>query len=406
MARKSCNGIKKKAILLITLFGIISLLGDVIYEGARSVNGPFLKTLGANAAIVGLVIGLGELISYVIRLLSGYFSDKKGAYWFFVFIGYGLLISIPLLSLSGFWQMAAIFIILERIGKGFRSPARDTIVSHAAKRVGTGVGFGISELLDQIGAVAGPLIFAFFFMGFGAEQKGVADYQQGYALLWLPFSILMFVLFLAYMKIKTPSKLEEEKEQKKDEKIPRVFWHYTLFTFATTFGFVGFALIGYHLKANNIVNDSQIPLLYAFAMMVDAIFGLIIGKAYDSIKARQKKEHAGLLLLVLMPIFTATILPLAFSLSVLFVMVAMFLWGIVMGMHETIMRAAIADMTSIKKRGTGYGIFNAVYGLAMFMGSAIAGYLYEISIPIMVMILAFTEIISIVPFAFMRKEIK
>ncbi|MBA2862207.1 hypothetical protein [Methanococcus maripaludis] len=141
---------QKNAFMLIILFGVISLLGDIIYEGARSVNGPYLETLGASALIVGLVVGFGEFLGYAIRLFSGYFSDKTKAHWFFTIFGYGLLISVPLLALSDYWQFAAIFIVLERMGKGLRSPARDTILSYATKQVGTGLGFGIAEFLDQI----------------------------------------------------------------------------------------------------------------------------------------------------------------------------------------------------------------------------------------------------------------
>ncbi|MDO9573193.1 MAG: MFS transporter, partial [Candidatus Omnitrophota bacterium] len=108
---------KKTAFKLILLFGLVSLFGDMVYEGARSVNGPYLKTLGANAAMVGLVAGLAEFLGYAVRLFSGYFADKKKAYWLFTFVGYGLLVSVPLLSLTGIWQVAVIFIIIERLGK-------------------------------------------------------------------------------------------------------------------------------------------------------------------------------------------------------------------------------------------------------------------------------------------------
>ena len=97
---------KRTAFKLIFLFGLVSLFGDMVYEGARSVNGPYLKTLGANAAIVGLVAGLAEFLGYAVRLVAGYFADKTKAYWFFTFLGYGLLISVPLLALTGIWQVA------------------------------------------------------------------------------------------------------------------------------------------------------------------------------------------------------------------------------------------------------------------------------------------------------------
>ena len=397
---------KKSAIILILLFGIISLLGDIIYEGARSVNGPYLNTLGANAAIVGFVVGIGELLGYAIRLFSGYFSDRAKAHWFFTILGYSLLMAVPLLALSNYWQFAAVFIVLERIGKGLRSPARDTLVSHATKQVGTGFGFGISEFIDQIGATIGPLIFTFFFMYLGTAQKTVADYQKGYSLLWLPFVMLIMVLFFTFFKYKTPSNLEEVKSKKQSTKISRVFWIYSFFTFVTTIGFINFAIVGYHLKASGIVADAQIPFLYAIAMIVDAIFGIFVGKMYDGLKIKHKNEQAGLLILLFIPILTAIILPMIFSLNLVMIFAAIFFWGIVMGSHETIMKAAIADLTSITKRGTGYGIFNVIYGLALFIGSVFAGYLYDISIALMIVALVCIELVSIIVFFVLKREIR
>src|SRR5512136_2089919 len=99
---------KKTAFQLIFLFGLVSLFGDIVYEGARSVNGPYLKTLGANAVIVGMVAGIAEFLGYAIRLASGYFADRTKAYWIFTFLGYGMLVSVPLLSLVGIWQIAVV----------------------------------------------------------------------------------------------------------------------------------------------------------------------------------------------------------------------------------------------------------------------------------------------------------
>ena len=189
---------KRKALQLILLFGLVSLFGDIIYEGARSVNGPYLKVLGANALAVGLIAGLGEFLGYGIRLLSGYFSDKTKSYWLFTILGYGMLASVPLLALTGFWQIAAILIVMERIGKALRSPAKDTILSQATKQVGTGFGFALNEAMDQIGAIIGPLLFTFIFIGDRMKDKGLADYQTGYRLLWLPFFFLMACVLFAY----------------------------------------------------------------------------------------------------------------------------------------------------------------------------------------------------------------
>jgi len=398
--------LKKTAIRLILLFGIISLLGDIIYEGARGVNGPYLQTLGASAAIVGLVAGVGELLGYLIRLVSGYFSDKTKAHWFFTIFGYSFLMVIPLLSLTGVWQFAAIFMVLERIGKGIRNPAKDTILSQATKQVGTGFGFAIVEFLDQIGATLGPLIFTFFFMSIGPGERSVADYQQGYSLLWFPFVVLIMVLFTAFFMVRNPEELEKAVVKNPlPDKITRTFWLYCIFTFVTTLGFLNFAIIGYHLKANNIVTDAQIPLMYALAMGVDAIIGLIIGKWYDRLKSKHKNDHAGLLLLIALPLMTAPIPLLSLSPGLPFIITGVILWGIVMGTHETIMKAGIADITSIRKRGTGYGIFNMLYGIAIFIGSAAAGFLYDYSINLLITLMIIVEMAALPVFFILRKHL-
>jgi MFS family permease len=397
---------KKTALRLILLFGVISLLGDIIYEGARGVNGPYLKTMGASAAVVGLVAGIGELLGYLIRLASGYFSDKTKAHWFFTIFGYSFLMVIPMLALTGIWQFAAIFMVLERIGKGIRSPAKDTILSQATKQVGTGFGFAIVEFMDQIGATIGPLIFTFFFISIGPGDRSIIDYQHGYSLMWFPFVILMMVLFTAFFMVKNPEELENAVVKKpQPDRITRTFWLYCIFTFVTTLGFLNFAIIGYHLKAQAIVTDAQIPLMYALAMGVDAIIGLVIGRWYDKLKIKFDNEHAGLLLLIALPLLTAPLPLLTLSPLLPLIITGVVLWGVVMGTHETIMKAGIADITSIRKRGTGYGIFNMMYGIAIFIGSAAAGFLYDYSINLLIVLMIAVELTAIPVFYILRKQL-
>lgn len=396
---------KKRALSLILLFGLVSLFGDIIYEGARSVNGPYLKTLAANAAIVGLVAGAGEFLGYALRLFSGYFSDKTKAYWIFTFLGYGMLICVPLLSLAGVWQMAAILIVLERAGKALRSPATDTIVSQASAQVGVGFGFGLREAMDQIGAILGPLIFALFFMFLGTAEKTVAEYQKGYNLLWIPFFLVMLCVILAYIRLPHPGQLESSpKRDQEPDKLSKVFWLYALFSFVATLGFANFALISYHFKTQHILSDTQIPLFYAFAMGIDAVVALGIGKIYDILKNKRDNEKAGLNTLIIIPLLSLFIPIFAFSQNYYFALVSVFIWGIVMGAHETIMKSAIADLTPLKKRGTGYGIFNTGYGIALFLGSALMGILYGYSIAALIIIAVVLEILAIPLFFIMRQE--
>jgi MFS family permease len=377
-------------VYFIILLGIVSLFGDVTYEGARSVTGPYLATLGASASVVGLVAGIGEFVGYALRLASGYLVDRTKAYWLLTFIGYGLLLSIPLLAFAGYWQLAAVFIILERMGKAIRSPARDTMLSYATKEVGRGWGFAVHEALDQIGAVIGPIVFSLVFLFHGG-------YREGFTLLWIPALLTLVVLAIARKKVPSPQKLEapgETSRQNIQSKLPRVFWLYTIFTLFSVAGFANFQLISYHLKVQAIVPDAQIPIIYAIAMGVDALAALLVGKTYDRI---------GLISLLAVPLLTLPIPFLAFSHSYSLVLIGMALWGVVMGIQETIMRAAIADLTPVERRGFAYGVFNTAHGAGWLLGGALMGLLYEFSINYLILFVVVMELISI-PLFFVVKR--
>ena len=366
----------------IILLGIVSLFGDVTYEGARSVAGPYMATLGASASVVGLVAGIGEFVGYALRLASGHLADRTKAYWLLTFVGYGLLVSVPLLAFAGYWQLAALLIILERMGKAIRSPARDTMLSYATKEVGRGWGFAVHEALDQIGAIIGPVVFSLVFLFHGG-------YREGFTLLWIPALLTLVVLAIARKNVPLPEELEAREETGKENgerKLPRVFWFYTAFTLVSVAGFANFQLISYHLKVQAIVPDAQIPIIYAIAMGIDALAALLIGKTYDK---------TGLMSLLTVPLLTLPIPFLSFSHSYSLALIGMVLWGAAMGVQETIMRAAIADLTPVERRGFAYGIFNAAYGVSWFLGSALMGLLYELSINYLILFAVVMELTSI-----------
>ena len=387
------NNHKKVALQFIILLGIVSLFGDITYEGARSIIGPYLAVLGASATIVGLVVGLGEFIGYALRLISGYLADRTERYWLMTIIGYGFILSVPLLAFAGYWQSAALLIILERMGKAIRTPARDAILSHATKHVGRGWGFGIHEALDQVGAIIGPLLFSAVFL-----LKG--GYREGFTVLWIPALLTLAILTVARTKVPSPKKLETPgrisgQNIKGKYTLPRIFWFYTLFTVLSVAGFANFQLISYHYKVQSVVSDTQIPTFYAIAMGVDMLVALIIGKTYDKI---------GLISLMTIPLLTLPIPLLAFSHSYNCAVISVILWGAVMGIHETIMRAAIADLTPIERRGLAYGIFNTAYGASWLFGSTLMGLLYDFSITYLILFVIGMEIISVLVF-FSFKEL-
>ena len=152
------------AVTVIIIFGVISMLGDIVYESARSANSQYLNLLGFSAAKAGLVFGIGEFLGYALRLFAGVMSDKSGRHWLFMFIGYGMLISVPLMGLTMNWSLLVILMLTERIGKALRNPAKDTVLSGVAEnQVGIGFAFGLQEALDQLGAFLGPLVFTAVF---------------------------------------------------------------------------------------------------------------------------------------------------------------------------------------------------------------------------------------------------
>src|SRR5476651_2456317 len=125
---------KRTALKFVILLSLVSFFADVTYEGARSITGPYLAILGANAAVVGFVAGFGEFVGYALRIVSGYLADRTGKYWAITIFGYGCnLLAVPLLALAGHWWIAATLMIVERTGKAIRVPSRDAMLSHAGQ---------------------------------------------------------------------------------------------------------------------------------------------------------------------------------------------------------------------------------------------------------------------------------
>jgi predicted MFS family arabinose efflux permease len=395
------------AVQVIIIFGVISMLGDMVYETARSANSQYFNILGISATTVGLVFGIGEFLGYGLRLLAGVLSDKSGKQWVFMFVGYGMLIVVPLMGLTYNWNILVVLILFERIGKALRNPAKDTVLSSVAEnQVGVGKAFGLQEALDQIGAFLGPLIFTAIFAI--TQRKGIAEYQLGYKLLIIPYIALMLFLVFAYKKINNNNLIPEMKTREfRKEKLPKVFWVYTLFTFVCTMGFVNFSTTGYHVKAAGIMEDGEITFVYSIAMGVDAITSLIVGRMYDKVKENSGRKSGGLKVMAMIPIITMLLPFFTLSNSRSAVIVGMMIFGIVMGTHETIMRSAISDISPYYKRGTSYGIFNAAYGLALMAGSYFMGLLYDFQMISLIRIVTVAlEVLAIIIFVYMMKLVQ
>src|SRR5438046_1535741 len=204
MSKRNSNQLAKLAFRFVIIIGIVNFFADMAYEGGRSITGPFLGSLGASATIVGFVAGLGELLGYSLRSVSGYFADKTQRYWVATFLGYLVnVFAVPALALTGKWPLAAILIIAERTGRAIRKPAVDTMLSYAGKSIGRGWVFGLNEGLDQAGAAISPLIVALVLY-----LKG--GYRTGFALLLAP--AILWVGTLAIARLRSPRPHDHEAE--------------------------------------------------------------------------------------------------------------------------------------------------------------------------------------------------
>lgn len=383
------NNLRDHALKFIILLGIVSLLADMTYEGARSITGPYLAILGANAVIVGFVAGFGEFIGYALRLVSGYLSDKTRKYWAITITGYFInLLAVPLLALAGSWEIAAVLLIAERMGKAFRTPARDVMLSHACSEVGQGWGFGLHEAMDQIGAIMGPLIVAavLFFNG---------SYQTSFAILLIPAVLALSVLVVSRFLYPNPHELEIKTPKLETKGFKHVYWIYMAAVALIALGFVDFPLIAFHFKNSLIVSDSLTPVFYAIAMGVDALAALVFGRLFDKI---------GLSIMIVVAVLSAFFAPLVFLGGFYLALIGIALWGIGLGAQESIMRAAIAGMSPVQRRGTAYGVFNTIFGVFWFIGSLTMGILYDISILYLVIFSIVAQLASVPLFMLIRKS--
>ncbi len=381
--------VKAKALRFVLLIGVMSFFADFTYEGSRSIIGPYLAVLGASAAAVGIITGLGELLGYGLRLISGRLSDRTGQFWPISIFGYIIqMAAVPLLALAGNWPVAALLIIIERIGKATRNPPRDVMLSHAAKEMGYGWGFGVHEALDQSGALVGPLVVA----GVLALHQ---HYQLAFAMLAIPALLTLSILVAARITYPRPEELESSPPDVKTSGLPRVFWLYLAGAVLVAAGFADFPLIAFHFAKTAAVPGAWVPVFYAIAMGVGGAGSLLFGRLFDK---------AGIVILIPLTLLGALFAPLAFLGGFWVALVGVALWGLGIGVHESIMAAAVAQMVPVQRRASAYGLFTAGYGIFWFLGSAVLGILYGISIPALIIFSVVLELAALPLFVLVSRS--
>jgi MFS family permease len=375
------------AFRFVLILGIANGFADLTYEGARSVSGQFLGSLGASAAVIGFTAGLGELLGYALRSFSGYFGDKTGKYWLVTITGYVVnMLAVPALALAGNWPLAASLIVAERTGRAIRKPTTDAMLSFAGHKLGRGWVFGLNEALDQAGATLGPLIISLVLYKHGS-------YRAGFALLLISALVTIVVVLSASYLFPNPRELELGRGLE-TKGFSRSYWLYLTAGACVATGFADFALIAYHFQKTGSVAGPVIPIFYAIAMALGGTGALLFGKWFD---------RAGLSVLIVVIFISAFFAPLVFFGRTWIALCGMLLWGIGMGAQNSLLKSVVAPLLRRDVRATGFGLFDTGFGVAWFIGSWVMGILYGKSILVLVIFSVALQLLSLVPFTLAKR---
>ena len=374
------KAVAKAAFAFILLMSIMSLFNDMTFEGANGALGAFESFLGAPTVAIAAVGGIGTLLGCALRMLSGYFTDKTKKYWAFTIVGYCIdVFSVPLLALvpNGGWQLAIVFVLTEKIGKAIKKPAKSSLMSFAAHKTGEGKSFAIAEALDQIGACIGPMILTLVYT-VGSDLTQYQKYIVGFAFLGIPALICIVLLILARLKFPAPDAFET----KQKEKIGSFYKSkaYMLFVIAAFFFAAGymdsFSLIDKHLADIALVQSDYLPLLYSYAMFIDAISALVFGFLFDRIGFLS----VGFASLLSAPYAYFFFGPIS---NLTMVFLGLTSWGIGMGAIESILQAGVSKLSKKEERARAYGFFELVYGVSSFGFSFLIAYLFDTNMSVL-----------------------
>ncbi|MCD6278440.1 MAG: MFS transporter [Desulfurococcales archaeon] len=360
---------------------LVSLFADITYEGCRSVLGAYFEVLGATAVIAGS-ISAGEFLSYIVRGVSGFIAGTLKSsltYWLLIFAGYALnLVAVPLLALAGNWPLALALVMAERVGKGLRTPARDVVLAEVTEGMGRGKGFGLHELMDQVGAVSGPAIVML-------ALKHTGNYSFTYAILAVPALAALATLTVAYRSY--PSVKAVEPGQHHTEELGLYFWLFTASVALLSLGYIHWGLAAYHMRTSSVIPDYMVAVMYLVAMLADAAVAYPAGYLYDRVGPKT---------ILATPVLAAMTAPaLLLARSSWDLIVASAIWGVVMGIYETNMRVVVADVVPPSRRAHAYGIYGLVFGGSWTLGNIIIGYLYTVSVNYAVAYVAVTEAVAL-----------
>jgi MFS family permease len=381
----SKSSLAKLAFRFVVVIGIVNFFADFSYEGARSINGAFLASLGASSIAVGLTAGFGELIGFGLRSLSGFVADKSHRYWLFAVVGYLINMgAVPAMALAGNWPVAAMLIVAERTGRAIRKPSVETMLSYSAGELGRGWVFGLNEVLDQFGATLGPLVVAWVLLIRGR-------FTDGYAILLVSAVLCLIIVVIARYLFPTPHEFDKHEAVSFQTKgFQRSYWLFAGAGALTAAGYCDFSLIAFHFQKTESIPLEWIPILYAIAMATAGASALLLGKLMDKL---------GIRVLVTTVLLGALFAPFAFLGGFSMAVIGMVLWGVGMGAQDSLLKAFLSGIAPRDRLGTAFGVFDTLFGIAWFLGSAAMGFLYSKSVIGVVIFSVLLQVLALPVFA-------
>lgn len=374
----------------ILILGLVSLFTDLSSQMVFPLIPLFLTTvLGAGAYVVGITEGAAETTASLLKVISGYWSDKIKKRKPFIFFGYSLSsITKPLFAFTDFWPSVLFIRVIERIGKGLRTAPRDALVAESCQESIRGKAYGLHRAMDGIGSVLGAII-AFLLLP-------ILGYRKIFLLAFIPGIIAVFVILFIKEKSK-PTKKEGRKTPIKlsFKELPINLRLFIIISSIFSLGHFGYAFL--LLRAKNIgLADNMAILLYILFYVVYTICVIPAGMLSDKI-GRKPVLITGYL------VFAVTSIGLIFSSNIYTLLLFFIVYGIFYAMIDGVQRALVIDLAPGNLKATALGTFHTAIGLVALPGGYIAGLLWDKIGPGATFTYGFTlAIISIALFMFVK----
>ena len=358
--------------------GLVSFFMDMSSEMIYPLVPIFLSSvLGVNKSVIGFIEGIAESTASLLKVFSGWFSDRIGKRKILLIVGYGIsTLSRPIIALSTLWGHVLAFRFTDRFGKGIRGAPRDAIIAESTPHKDLGRSFGFHRGMDTLGGVAGPAV-AFLLL-----SLFTGNYRLVFWLSMIPgiIAVLIIVFFIKEQKTKRAEIQESDaSELLASGESPRRLafranfdWRFKAFVaIATLFAIGNSSDVFLILKATDTgVKETQIPIIYLCFNLVYALTAIPAGILSDRI-GRKRIILAGFIL------FGFIYWGFASASEQKHIWGLFLLYGVFMGLTEGIQKAYLGTIIPDKFRATGYGIFNTFTGLAIFPASVVGGWLWD-----------------------------